>query len=233
MELKPKHLLVTLLLCFLFKKCRPLCQVQTDPNLGIRTMCTLSKISEGEPLDFELKEPPYLYLTVDEGEIPENTFEHVRPTKELWFIGVNITYIQPGAFKHLATLKSLAVSNTSVETLSKNTFEGLQTLKTLALGNNKIKTIEDGAFLGLTNLDQLILDDNRITRLEEKTFDGLKFLRGLFLNNNPIEYIHDSALQNVKELTHLTISIVQGKNVSERALQLPRVFQLRIFYLVE
>ncbi|KAJ8934018.1 hypothetical protein NQ314_013654 [Rhamnusium bicolor] len=213
------------------QKCHSVCQIQVIPHSANRTMCVLPQISEGQPLDFEIKNPPYLYITVDEGEIPENTFENVKPTQELWFIGKNITYIQPGAFKHLSILKSLAITNTTIQKLSKNTFTGLQNLQTLALNNNQIKMIENGAFLGLENLEQLILDDNKISRLNEKTFDGLKFLKGLFLNNNPIEYIHDFALQNVKDLTHLNISIVQGKNVSENALQLPRVFQLRVFYL--
>lgn len=233
MDFQIRHVIVVLSLFLFFKKCHSQCQVQEYPESSKSTTCTLPKISEGEPLQFEVKEPEYLYVTVGEGEIPENTFENVRPTKELWFMGINITYIQPGAFKHLDTLNNLAITNTSIRTLSRNNFRGLRSLKTLALNKNKINTIEDGTFLGLENLEQLILNDNRITKLNENTFEGLKFLKGLFLNDNPIEYIHDSALHNMEDLTHLNISVVQGKKVSEKALELPQVFQLRVFYLIE
>lgn len=226
-------IIVILSLFLFFHKCRSQCHNQEYPDSPNRTVCILPKGTEGRPLQFEIKEPQYVYIRMGEGEIPENIFEEVHPTIELWFMGVNISRIQPGAFEQLDVLNILAVTETGIQTLSRHTFRGLRQLKTLALNNNQINSIQDGAFLGLENLDQVILNDNRITKLGENTFDGLKSLKGLFLMNNPIEYIHDLALHNMEDLSHLNISIVQGKDISEKALQLPKVFQLKVFYVQE
>ncbi|KAJ3646003.1 hypothetical protein Zmor_023616 [Zophobas morio] len=195
------------------------CKVTVEPGMPNRTVCSVETLEEDDPLKFKKqKNPDYLYVDVSYGEIPKDAFAKLKSRKELWFLGENITFIQPGAFANLTELDNLAITNTLITNISSNTFEGVPNLKILSLIKNKIDYIEDGAFNGLKNLQQLLLNENNLSRINETTFRGLEHIQALYLDDNPIEYIHINALRKIANLTKLVICFKKDKNVDESAL---------------
>ncbi|XP_044272799.1 leucine-rich repeat-containing G-protein coupled receptor 4-like [Tribolium madens] len=194
------------------------CHLQVEEGLPNRTLCTVETLEEDSLKLKNQKKADYLYVDVSYGEIPKDAFAKLKSRKELWFLGENITYIQPGAFAHLTELDNLAITNTLITNVSKNSFSGVPNLKVLSLIKNKIEFIQDGAFSGLDSLQQLLLNENRLRRINETTFQGLEHLQALYLDDNPIEYVHVNALRKMTNLTRLVISFVKDKNIDETAL---------------
>ncbi|XP_015838255.1 leucine-rich repeat-containing G-protein coupled receptor 4 [Tribolium castaneum] len=194
------------------------CRLQVAEGMPNRTLCTVETLEEDSLKLKNQKNADFLYVDVSHGEIPKDAFAKLKSRKELWFLGENITYIQPGAFAGLTELDNLAVTNTLITNVSRNSFSGVPNLKVLSLIKNKIEFIEDGAFSGLGGLQQLLLNENRLRRINETTFHGLEHLQALYLDDNPIEYIHVNALRKMTNLTRLVISFVKDKTVDEAAL---------------
>lgn len=165
----------------------------THLNLGFNPLVTLDYVPN---LPETLLSLNLEYNAV--GEIPADTFSHLKDLLALNLKGNRFNELVLGSFNGLVSLQWLDLSLGMVTTLRANDFQNLSKLYYLDLRANEIGRLESGVFNGLDCLAELDLSQSHLTSIDGGVFQGLTdSLQKMDLHGNHIETLRAGTFVNV------------------------------------
>lgn len=122
------------------------------------------------------------------------------------------------SWKNVAvSLRNLSVAGNRIRYISATTFAGLDRLRHLDVSANDVVGLSVGCFRHMRRLQTLNLIDNSISHLPRGAFDGLSSLIEVRLDGNRMTSLGDGVLAPLTQLTVLSASRNQLREVDARS----------------